>query len=270
MALPFPDISPVALQIGPLAVRWYSLAYIAGILLGWWVVAREHARKPIQGLTKQALDDMITWAVIGVVGGGRLGYVLFYKPDYYLAHPGEILALWEGGMSFHGGLVGVITAFILFCMKYKIRFFHLIDVIACATPIGLFFGRMANFINGELYGRTTDTWVGIVFPRGGDVPRHPSQLYEAAMEGALLFTIMMYMLKRTNAREKPGMLGGTFITGYAVARITAECFREPDAFLGYLLGGITMGQILCVPMLIYGTYLIFRPAARPMPFPLRA
>ena len=270
MALAFPDISPVALQLGPLAIRWYSLAYIAGILLGWWYFAREHARRPIPNLTKQGLEDMVTWAVIGIVGGGRLGYVLFYKPDYFFHHPGEIFALWEGGMSFHGGMLGTIAAFALFGIRHKVRFFHLIDVIACAATIGLFFGRLANFINGELYGRVTDSPLGIIFPRGGDLPRHPSQLYEAGMEGVILFCILTYLLKKTRARDKPGMLGGAFIAGYAVARIIAECFREPDEFLGYFLGYITMGQILCLPMLGYGLYLIFRSPARPMPFPLKA
>jgi phosphatidylglycerol:prolipoprotein diacylglycerol transferase len=265
MALTYPHIDPVALSIGPLpyiditlAIRWYSLAYIAGIMLGWWYVAREHARKPIPNLSKQALDDIIMWAVIGVIGGGRLGYVLFYKPDYYLSNPSAILHLWEGGMSFHGGLIGVITAFILFSHKYKLRFFQMIDVIACATPIGLFFGRLANFVNGELYGRVTDSPLGMVFPYGGDLPRHPSQLYEAAMEGVILFCILYYALKYTNARDKPGMLGGMFIAGYGIARIIAECFREPDEFLGFFFGFSTMGQLLCLPMVAYGAYLIFR------------
>jgi len=260
--LTYPNIDPVAIHIGNFGIRWYSLAYMAGILLGWWVVAREHARKPIPGLTTKALDDIVTWAVIGVVGGGRLGYVLFYKPEFYLSHPTMILHVWEGGMSFHGGLIGVITAFLLFCRKYKIRFFHLIDVIACATPIGLFFGRLANFINGELYGRVTDVAWGMVFPHAGvgslNPPRHPSQLYEAGLEGVVLFAVLMYLLKRTNARDKPGMLGGTFIAGYAVSRIIVECFREPDDFLGYFAGFITMGQILSLPMLAYGLYLIVR------------
>ncbi len=265
MALPYPHIDPVALHIGPipvlglsLAIRWYSLTYIAGIMIGWWYVAREHAKKPIPNLSRAALDDIIMWAVIGVVGGGRLGYVLFYKPDYYLHNPASILHLWEGGMSFHGGLIGVITAFILFARKHHVRFFQLIDVIACAAPIGLFFGRLANFVNGELYGRVTDSALGMVFPTGGVLPRHPSQLYEAGMEGILLFIVLFIALKFTNARDKPGMLGGMFITGYGLARIIAECFREPDDFLGFFFGSITMGQILCIPMIAYGVYLIFR------------
>lgn len=268
MSLPFPNFDPIAIKMGPLAIRWYSLAYIGGILLGWWVIAKEHARKPIPNLSKSGLDDIITWAVLGVVIGGRMGYVLFYKPEYFIEHPSEILAIWQGGMSFHGGLIGVITAFILFSMKYKVRFFHMIDVVASAAPIGLFLGRIANFINGELYGRATDVPWAIVFPYGGPSPRHPSQLYEAAMEGVILFAILMYLLKRTNARDKPGMLGGVFISGYAIARMIAECFREPDAFLGYFYELVTMGQLLSLPMLAYGLYLIFRNKdTRSMPFP---
>ncbi|MDE3060771.1 MAG: prolipoprotein diacylglyceryl transferase [Pseudomonadota bacterium] len=256
--LPYPDINPVAVRLGPIAIRWYSLAYIAGILLGWWVIAKEHAKRPIPNLTPKALDDMVMWAVIGIVGGGRLGYVLFYKPDYYFAHPMEILRVWEGGMSFHGGLIGVTLAFFLFCRKYRIGFFSLVDVLACAVPIGLFFGRIANFINGELYGRPTDVPWAMVFPRGGPIPRHPSELYEAGMEGVILFCVMMFLLKRTRAREKPGLLTGVFIAGYAVSRIIGECFREPDAFLGFFWGGVTMGQILSAPMFLLGLYLIFR------------
>jgi len=256
--LPYPNIDPVALHLGSFGIRWYSLAYIAGILLGWWVVAREHARKPIPNVTPKALDDMVTWAVIGIVGGGRLGYVLFYKPSYYMEHPNLIYHVWEGGMSFHGGLLGMIVAFLLFCRKYHIRFFQLADVFACAAPIGLFLGRLANFINGELYGRPTDAPWGMIFPRAGDLPRHPSQLYEATMEGIILFIVMNLLLKYTSARDKPGLLSGVFISGYAVSRIIAECFREPDDFLGFFMNTVTMGQILSLPMLAYGIYLIVR------------
>lgn len=256
--LSFPNIDPIAIHLGPIAIRWYSLAYISGILLGWWVIIREHAKKPVANLTPKALEDMVMWAVIGIVLGGRLGYVLFYKPDYYLGNPLQILHLWEGGMSFHGGLLGSIAAFWIFCRKYKIRFFELADLLACAAPIGLCFGRLANFINGELWGRTTDVAWGMVFPHGGELPRHPSQLYEAGMEGVLLFTLMMVLLKCTGAREKPGLLSGVFIAGYAVSRIIAECFREPDEFLGFLFAGATMGQLLSLPMLAYGIYLMIR------------
>lgn len=165
--LPFPNIDPIALHIGSFGIRWYSLAYMAGIVLGWWIIARETAKRPLTNFTKQALDDVVMWAVFGIILGGRLGYVLFYKPDYYLANPSQILHVWEGGMSFHGGLVGTILAFYLFARKYNINFLALMDILACVTPLGLFFGRIANFINGELYGRVTDAWVGMIFPNGG-------------------------------------------------------------------------------------------------------
>jgi phosphatidylglycerol---prolipoprotein diacylglyceryl transferase len=256
--LPYPHIDPVALQLGPLAIRWYSLAYLAGILLGWRVVRKEHARRPIPNLTQKAIDDMVAWAVIGIVAGGRLGYVFFYNAPFYLANPMQILHIWEGGMSFHGGLIGVIVAFILFCRKHKIPFFALMDIIACAVPIGLFFGRLANFVNGELYGRITDSPLGMVFPRGGELPRHPSQLYEASMEGIVLFSVLFFLLKYTNARAKPGLLSGVFLIGYAVSRMVAECFREPDVQLGFLFQSVTMGQLLSLPMLAYGLYLLCR------------
>lgn len=256
--LVFPDIDPVAIHIGNFGVRWYSLAYMAGILLGWWLIARENAVRPLKNLSKSALDDMVVWAVAGIILGGRLGYVLFYKPDYYLHNPLEILRLWEGGMSFHGGLLGTITAFYLFCRKHKVRFLGLTDLLACAAPIGLFFGRIANFINGELFGRVTDSPFGMVFPYGGELPRHPSQLYEAGFEGLLLFIVMFTLLKKTGLRESEGRLSGIFLIGYSLARIICEHFREPDVFLGFLYAGTTMGQLLSLPMLIIGLYLALR------------
>ena len=261
--IPFPNIDPVAIHLGSFGIRWYSLAYMAGILLGWWVIARENVRRPLANLNKAALDDMVVWAVLGIVLGGRLGYVFFYKPEHYLHNPVEILHVWEGGMSFHGGLIGTIIAFYLFCRKYKIRFLALMDLISCATPIGLFFGRIANFINGELFGRVTDAHIGMVFPSGGALPRHPSQLYEAALEGLLLFIIMMLLLKKTNARDKVGFLSGIFFILYGLARIVCEYFREPDSFLGFLYAGTTMGQLLSLPMIIIGLYLVFRKRYEP-------
>jgi len=258
----FPNIDPIALELGPLAIRWYSLAYIGGVLLGWWVVMREHKIRPLAGLTKQALDDMVVWAVAGIILGGRLGYVLAYKPGYYMEHPGQILHLWEGGMSFHGGMLGTIFAFMWFARKHGIRFLALIDLVAAVAPIGLLLGRLANFINGELYGRITDVSWGMVFPGGGELPRHPSQLYQAGMEGLLLFAIMMLALKCTRARQKEGMLGGLFLLGYGVFRSIGEVFREPDVQLGFLFGFTTMGQLLCLPMVAGGLYLIFRRAPK--------
>lgn len=252
--LTFPQIDPVLIEIGPLAIRWYSLAYVAGIMLGWWLLAHEHKKRSITGLNKKALDDLILWAVIGIIAGGRLGYVLFYQPAYFLNHPLQILYIWQGGMSFHGGLLGVIAAFWLFCKKHGVRFLALMDVVACAAPIGLFFGRIANFINGELWGRVTDSPFGMVFPNGGPEPRHPSQLYEAATEGLLLFMVLFIALKYTTARNNEGLLAGLFLVGYALARSSMEQFREPDAMIGF----ITIGQLLSLPMAVLGLYLIFR------------
>ncbi len=256
--IPFPIIDPIAIKLGPLAIRWYSLAYVAGILLGWWYLAKEHARKPITGLSQKSLDDTVMWAVVGIILGGRLGYVLFYQPAYYAAHPLQALYIWEGGMSFHGGLAGVIIAFWLFARKHHVRFLELMDVIACAAPIGLFFGRIANFINGELFGRVTDAPIGMIFPHGGELPRHPSQLYEAALEGVVLFILMFICVKYTKARDKVGLLAGIFLIGYSAARMICEFFREPDAHLGFIIGFSTMGQLLCLPMLAIGLYLAFR------------
>lgn len=262
--LPYPNIDPVIFHLGPLAIRWYSLAYIAGILIGWWIFMREQKLHPIPGLNKKALDDMVMWAVGGIILGGRLGYVLFYRLDYYLAEPAAIFRIWEGGMSFHGGMIGFIVAFYVFARKYKVAFAPVIDLLACVAPIGIFFGRLANFINGELYGRITDLPWGMVFPHGGEVPRHPSQLYEAGMEGVFLFALLMFLLKFTRARQKPLLLSGVFLSGYALSRIVAECLREPDDFLGFFWGSATMGQLLSVPMLVLGLYLIFRHADSPL------
>ena len=259
--LSFPNIDPIAIHLGPLAIRWYSLAYVTGILGGWWLISRELAARPLANLSKKAFDDTIMWAVIGIILGGRLGFVLFYKPGYYLENPGQILHVWEGGMSFHGGLLGFILAFFLFCRKYHINFLSLMDLMASVAPVGLFCGRIANFINGELYGRVTDSPLGMVFPHGGELPRHPSQLYEAGLEGVVLFCLMFWLLKKTNARETPGFLCGAFLCGYAISRVIVECFREPDSYLGFIAGPATMGQILSLPMLLLGACLIKRARA---------
>lgn len=260
--LTFPEIDPVALAIGPIAIRWYSLAYIAGIIAGWWLVWKLDEKKPI--LSKSALDDMIVYAVIGIIGGGRLGYILFYKFSYYLEHPLEALQLWHGGMSFHGGMLGFLFAIWLFCRKQKIGFFTLTDRLAVVAPIGLFFGRCANFINGELYGRVTDSPLGMVFPGSDGAPRHPSQLYQAGLEGLLLFIILILLATKTRAKETTGRLGGVFLVGYGIARSIGELFREPDAQLGFLFAGITMGQLLCLPMILAGLYLLFLYRPKPV------
>jgi len=254
--MPFPNIDPIAFHLGPIAVHWYGIAYVVGIL-GWWRYTLWLSDKYPQ-ITRKDIDDFIVWAVFGVVLGGRLGYVLFYKPEYYLTHPLEIVQTWHGGMSFHGGLLGVIIAVALFARQRGLTFLQFADVGSCGVPIGLFFGRIANFLNSELYGRITDFEWGVIFPNGGPLPRHASQLYEAFLEGFVLFLVMTYFATKTNFGQKRGFLTGLFLTGYGVARITAEFFREPDAFLGYFAGGITMGQILSLPALAFGLFLMIR------------
>lgn len=253
--LTYPAIDPVLIQIGPIAIRWYALAYIAGILLGAQLLKRmNRSDKPL--MNAKQLEDLILWAVIGIILGGRLGYVLFYKPDYYLENLSEIPAIWHGGMAFHGGLLGVIVAFYGFAKRNKIDYLRLMDQVACVAPIGLFFGRIANFINGELYGRVSDVSWAMVFPHGGPFARHPSQLYQAALEGGVLFIILMVLLKYTNLSSRRGFLAGVFLVGYGCARAFVECFREPDAQLGFLFAHLTMGQLLCVPMIMVGALLI--------------
>jgi len=267
LAIAFPMIDPVLFEIGPVAIRWYSLAYIAGLVLGWrymiWLARQKGALvKP------QDADDFLVWAVFGVILGGRLGYVLFYKPAYYFANPSEIIQTWEGGMSFHGGFLGVLVATLLFCRLRKIRFWAFVDLAAMVAPIGLFFGRLANFTNGELWGRTTDVAWGVIFPGAGPYPRHPSQIYESILEGLVLLVILHLVWRRKSLRSKPGILSGTFLIGYGVSRVIVEFFRQPDAYLGYLFAGATMGQLLSIPMIIAGIWLISyaqkRPPARPL------
>ncbi len=257
LALPFPMIDPVLVEIGPLAIRWYSLAYIAGLVIGWRYCRRLAARPPAS-IGPDAFDDFLLWATLGVVFGGRLGYVLFYKPGTYLANPLEVFALWEGGMSFHGGAAGVILAIVLFALKRGIPILALGDLVACAVPIGLFLGRLANFVNGELYGRAAEVPWAMVFPRDREqLPRHPSQLYEAALEGIVLF-LVLYWLVRRGWLTRHGALSGAFMAGYALARMAVELFRQPDAHLGFLAGLTTMGQWLSLPMLIAGLVLLLR------------
>jgi phosphatidylglycerol:prolipoprotein diacylglycerol transferase len=258
----FPQIDPVIVQLGPLSIRWYALAYIAALVAGWRLV-RRFARLAPAVATPLQVDDFLTWATLGVVFGGRLGYVLFYQPGVYLTHPGMILAVWEGGMSFHGGMLGVAIAIIVFCRRNAIPILGFADRIAIVAPIGLGLGRVANFINGELWGRPAPDWLpwAMIFPRGGPEPRHPSQIYEALLEGVLLFTVMFVLSRREALRSRFGLLTGVFLCGYAVARIIGEYFREPDAFLGFLTFGTTMGQLLSVPMFVAGVWLVLR--ARP-------
>jgi phosphatidylglycerol:prolipoprotein diacylglycerol transferase len=267
LVIPYPAIDPILVSFGPFAIRWYALAYIAGLVLGWRYCLAI-ARRPPQVARPEDVDDFLVWATLGVVLGGRIGYVLFYNPGFYFTHPSQIVMLWHGGMSFHGGALGVIVALVLFCRQRHIRLLAFSDIIVCAVPIGLFFGRIANFINGELWGRVTDVPWAMVFPRAGPLPRHPSELYEAFMEGILLFILLFVLQRHTSARQRPGTLCGVFLTGYAIARIIGELFRQPDPQLGFLFWGITMGQVLSVPLLIAGLYLLLR-ARRAAPLPLR-
>ena len=254
-ALAFPSIDPVLIQIGPFAIRWYALAYIVGLVVGWRYV-RRLVQRPGWQLTPLEIDDLLLYVTLGVVLGGRVGYVLFYRPGYYLSHPFEALAVWQGGMSFHGGTLGVIFAMWLFSYLRERSFLEIGDAVVCAIPIGLFLGRIANFINGELYGRTTDVAWAIVFPRGGPEPRHPSQLYEALLEGVVLFVVLAAFAWRPRDPATAGRLSGIFLMGYAIARLFGELFREPDAHLGFLWGGLTMGQLLSLPMLVVGLALV--------------
>jgi phosphatidylglycerol:prolipoprotein diacylglycerol transferase len=249
----------VLIQVGPFAIRWYALAYIAGIVLGWRLLRRLIVLAPAVG-TKLQADDFVTWATLGIVLGGRLGYVLFYQPELYFAHPAQIFEVWHGGMSFHGGAIGVTIAILWFCRREGIPILGFADRLAVCVPIGLGFGRIANFINGELWGRPAPAWLpwAMIFPTGGPIPRHPSQIYQALMEGLILFLTMLYLSRSEAVRARFGTLTGIFLAGYAIARIVGETFRQPDAFLGFLIGGLTMGQLLSAPMLLAGLWLIWR------------
>jgi phosphatidylglycerol:prolipoprotein diacylglycerol transferase len=246
-----PNIDPVAFSIGPLAVRWYGLMYLAGFAAGWWLGTRriDRGQAPV---TRAQLDDMVFYTLLGVILGGRLGYVLFYKPAYYFSQPLEIFYIWQGGMSFHGGLIGVLTAMGLIAWKYKIDYLRLMDFFAPLVPPGLAAGRLGNFINGELPGRVTDLPWGMVFRGAGDAPRHPSQLYQFALEGLVLFALLWWFSSKPRPR---GQVSGLFLVGYGAFRFATEFVREPDAFLGFLALGMTMGQWLCVPMIAAGVAL---------------
>ena len=277
LSLAFPAIDPIAIAIGPIAIRWYALAYIAGLLLGWRYVVHYCSKTP-NIMSKRDIDDLLFWATLGVILGGRTGYVLFYNLDYYLANPANILKVWQGGMAFHGGFMGVIIAIILFARKRGISILAVLDAAAVAAPIGLFFGRIANFINGELFGRATDAPWGVISPgeHGHDCgqplgefcARHPSQLYEAGLEGLALGLIILVLVLR-GALKFPGLVAGTFFAGYGTARFFVEFFRQPDMQFqspGNPLGlafqvngyGLTMGQLLTIPMILVGLWFIAR------------
>lgn len=263
--LPFPNIDPVAFSIGPLAVHWYGLAYVAGIMIGWFYALRLIDRPTLwkgdtAPMTKTHLDDFLVWIAVGIVVGGRIGYVLFYDLPTMLEDPIRIIQIWNGGMSFHGGLMGAIVAMILFARKNAIPVWSMFDIIAAVVPIGLLFGRIANFINGELWGRLSSAPWAIVFPTGGPFARHPSQLYEAGLEGIVLLLVLAALIFGIRAFKKPGLIAGIFVMGYGLSRIFVEFFREPDAQLGYLLGTnwLTMGMVLSTPMVLIGLWAALR------------
>ncbi|MEZ0226101.1 MAG: prolipoprotein diacylglyceryl transferase [Alphaproteobacteria bacterium] len=255
--IPFPDLDPVAIHLGPLQIRWYALAYLSGFIGGWiyggWLADLDRDRRP----NRTDIDNILPWMVLGVILGGRIGYVLFYNLGYYIENPLKSLFIWEGGMSFHGGLLGVIIVILSYARYHKFHPFALGDIIATVAPIGLFFGRLANFVNGELFGRPTTVPWGMVFPKGGDgIPRHPSQLYEAGLEGLVLGAILFFMARIPAIRRAEGMLFGTLLIGYALSRFVVEFVREPDVQLGLYFGYLSMGQLLCLPMFIAGVVIV--------------
>jgi phosphatidylglycerol:prolipoprotein diacylglycerol transferase len=252
------DFSPIALQLGPLAVRWYSLAYIFGIIFGGVYINYLNNKLHLVKTDKKDIEDLLFRIILGILIGGRLAYVIFYNPIYYLYNPVEILFVWQGGMSFHGGITGCALGVLYHARKTGQSFLPWMDLVACGSAIGLFFGRIANFINGELFGKVTTMPWGVVFQGGGDVTRHPSQLYEALSEGLITFLIMLFFVHIDKVRKHHGSLSGIFLICYGISRISVEFFRIPDEQIGYFLNVITMGQILTFPMIILGAYLIIR------------
>jgi phosphatidylglycerol---prolipoprotein diacylglyceryl transferase len=248
----FPNIDPIALHLGPFQIHWYALAYLAGIFLGWWyglyLVRLNAPYRP----SRIDIDDFLPWGVMGIILGGRIGYVMFYQPWMILDDPLGLFKVWQGGMSFHGGAGGVIIALIIYAWRRRISLLRLSDIFCAACPIGLGLGRVANFVNGELFGRVTSSSWGVVFPRGGAAPRHPSQLYEAVLEGVVLFIILATLMQVRRVRECPGIVTGAFLILYAAFRTGVEFFREPDPQLGFIFGGVSMGQLLSVPMVMLG------------------
>lgn len=268
-ALAFPNIDPVALQLGPLAIHWYGLGYVVGILFAWWyarkLIATPHLwpndTAPIKPVD---IDDFLIWAAAGVVLGGRIGYMLFYDFARYAENPLDALAIWRGGMSFHGGLAGVTIAMILFARRRGFSAWSLFDTIAVGAPVGLGIVRLTNFVNSELWGRPTDVPWAVIFPNGGPFARHPSQIYEALLEGLVLFLVLFVLTHRGLKLKQPGFLAGVFIAGYGLSRIIVEFFREPDAHIGYLAGNwLTMGMVLSVPLVLLGVWAMARARVRP-------
>ena len=259
LALPYPLINPILIEIGPLAVRWYALAYIAGLILGWALIRRTLQDNTLWGdaprPSADSVDDLLVYCALGVIVGGRLGNVLFYDPSYYFAHPIEIFKLWEGGMAFHGGLIGALVGVYLFSRRYRAPFWTTQDLVALAAPIGIFLGRIANFIRPELWGRPTDVPWAVIFPGSDGQPRHPSQIYEALLEGLAVF-VLLQIAARRGALRRPGIITGLFAASYGAARIFCEFFRDPDPRLEDLGHGLTMGMVLSAPLVIIGICLI--------------
>ncbi len=264
--MPYPEIDPVAFHLGPVPIHWYGIAYVVGIMLGW-LYARRLIETPRlwageAPMTRTQLDDFLVWAAVGIILGGRIGYILFYDFASVAANPLRAVQVWNGGMSFHGGFAGTTLAMILFARRNGIPIWSLFDIVAAVVPIGLFFGRIANFVNGELWGRLSDAPWAVVFPQAGPFARHPSQLYEAGLEGIVLLSVLAIAIHRFGALKRPGLVTGLFVAGYALSRIAVEFFREPDPQLGYLFGGwLTMGMLLSLPMLAAGIWAILRARA---------
>lgn len=257
MYFDFPAISPVIFSIGPFALRWYAMAYLAGIVAAW-ILTKRNIKKYNLGISAEQLDDLVFYTTLGIILGGRLGYVICYGDGYFWHNPAEILAVWHGGMSFHGGITGVIVALYCFARKYKFPYLKITDLVALYVPIGIFLGRLANFVNGELWGRVTTVPWAVKFPDGGYLPRHPSQLYEALTEGILMFIILNLLWRKEFVRTHTGIISAAFLIIYGLSRICMEFFREPDRQIGYIVGNITMGQVLSLPFLVLGIYILHR------------
>jgi phosphatidylglycerol:prolipoprotein diacylglycerol transferase len=271
-AMLFPNINPIAIELGYVSIRWYGISYVIGVFLGIYILKKIEKKYTIANLSTSAYENLLTYIIIGIITGGRLGYILFYCPNVILDDFWEIFKIWHGGMSFHGGLLGVTAAIWLFSLKNG-KFMSTMDLIACVVPVGLFFGRIANFINAELYGKKTNVSWGVIFPNTDYQPRHPSQLYEAAFEGIMLFCIMLIALrirqnflnnKTLDSKKNKNIesfLSGVFLTFYSLFRIIIEIFREPDQHIRYIFNFLSLGQILSIPMLLIGIYLIFKRVA---------
>ncbi len=257
LILAYPNIDPIAIQIGPLAIRWYSIAYLSGIIIGWRLMIFQSGFFQSTKITKEQIDDLLIWIVIGIIVGGRLGYVFFYNFESYIDSPIEIPKVWLGGMSFHGGLIGVSIAMILFSKINKLPLLRITDLVASVAPAGIGLGRIANFINGELWGRPTEVPWAMIFPTADKLPRHPSQLYEAIIEGLILLILLQILYRKETFANRSGLITGIFLTSYGICRIFIEFFREPDRHIGLLAEVITTGQLLSLPMIILGIYFIF-------------